>query len=175
MVLPNRYLWPIGRHYPDFKLKGEDEFFKYETFCFNGCRRGGRLKCMNYGGFVNVDGLVSVDFDGDRFHDVVYGNFAVLTECKVAGVDYNNGRPQDGISLQRMPILGTAAFMRKIYRILAEVNRVPENEIGRRAFSRRWSMKTSGPGLKPTMASGFFPVLRSSAMRPVLQWALLLR
>ena len=134
MVLSNRYLWPIGRHYPDFKLKGEDEFFKYETFCFNGCRRGGRLKCMNYGGFINVDGLVSVDFDGDRFHDVVYGNFAVLTECKVAGVDYNNGRPQDGISLQRMPILGTAAFMRKIYRILAEVNRVPENEIGRQAF-----------------------------------------
>lgn len=134
MVIPNRYLYPIGKYYPDFKLKWEDEYFKYETFCFNGCVNGGRLKFMNYGGFVNVDGLVSVDFDGDRFNGESYGNFAMLAECKLADVNYNNGRPQDCTSLDHMPMLGLAKFSQKVHHILAKVNDVDEHKIGEHAI-----------------------------------------
>lgn len=134
IMLPNKYLYPIGKYCPDFKIKYEDDIAKYETFCFNGGVKGGRLKYMNYGSFVNVDGFVSVDFEGDKIGGIDYGNFAILTESKVAEVTYNNGRPQDCLSLAKMPMLKTFEFSEKVHNILAKINNVSVQEVGKHSL-----------------------------------------
>jgi uncharacterized FAD-dependent dehydrogenase len=113
MIMPKKYLWPIGKHYPDFKLKWENEHFKLRTFCFNGDINGGRLKYMNYGGYTNVDGIVAKDYPGDSFFGEGYGNFALLAKCK-------SDMPAEMVYRQ---------FHEVMYNLIAGINGVEDYEI----------------------------------------------
>lgn len=82
LILPNEFLAPIGKYFPDFKIKWTQGECKFEVFCFNGDCNGGRLKFMDYGDSVNIDGLLARDYPGNDFFNVLYGNFAVLAESE---------------------------------------------------------------------------------------------
>ena len=74
--MPKSYLIDIGMMHPDFKARTVYNNIKYKSFCYCGGQNGGRLKFINYGDYILLDGHVLTETD----IDVGYGNFALLRQ-----------------------------------------------------------------------------------------------
>ena len=74
--MPKSYLIDIGKMHPDFKARTVYNNIKYKSFCYCGGQNGGRLKFINYGDYILLDGHVLTETD----IDVGYGNFALLRQ-----------------------------------------------------------------------------------------------
>ena len=75
-IIPSEALVKIGRMHPDFKIKVERNGIKYKSFCFCGGEHGGRIKHLNYGRYMLLDGHVLSEQDEKKSH----GNFAILRQ-----------------------------------------------------------------------------------------------
>jgi uncharacterized FAD-dependent dehydrogenase len=82
-MVPSKYLNQISELHPDFKMKFKTEDYELETFCFSNSINGGKVDFLRYDDFLNIDGHIAVETEGDKIENVLYGNFAILYEnCK---------------------------------------------------------------------------------------------
>jgi len=77
-MIPSKYLNIISSLHPDFKVKLQTPEAELETFCFSNSHNGGRVDFLQYDEFLNIDGHISVNAEGDMIKNMAYGNFAVL-------------------------------------------------------------------------------------------------
>lgn len=77
--LPKEYMRKLGKMHPDLKIRKELNHQKYKTFCFCAGEHGGRIKFINYGRYVLLDGHILTDRDQDN----AMGNFALLTQISL--------------------------------------------------------------------------------------------
>lgn len=79
--MPRDYMTPLGRLHPDFKFRMEYKGYKYKSFCYCGGEHGGRLKFVNYGDYVLLDGHILTETDTES----KYANFALLRQMIMNG------------------------------------------------------------------------------------------
>lgn len=77
--MPKKFMQEFGRKHPDLKIRKEYNKRKYKTFCYCGGENGGRIKFINYGKYVLLDGHVLTEKDKDN----MFGNFALLTQLSL--------------------------------------------------------------------------------------------
>jgi len=87
-MVPTKYLNIISSLHPDFKVKLQTPEAEIETFCFSNSNNGGHIDFLKYDEFLNLDGHISVNFDGDKKNNMVYGNFAVLYKNLKRNITY---------------------------------------------------------------------------------------
>lgn len=78
--IPKTYIKELGSRHPDLKIRKQFNDRKYKTFCFCAGENGGRIKFINYGRYVLLDGHVLTDKDMDS----TVGNFALLTQIPIS-------------------------------------------------------------------------------------------
>jgi uncharacterized FAD-dependent dehydrogenase len=82
-MIPSKYLNQVSELHPDFKMNFKTEDYELETFCFSNSVNGGKVDFLRYDDFLNIDGHIAVETEGDKIKNELYGNFAVLYEnCK---------------------------------------------------------------------------------------------
>lgn len=74
--MPKRYLQRIGQGHPDLKIRKIINGKKYKTFCYCAGVNGGRIKYVNYGKYILLDGHILTETDLES----EFGNFALLMQ-----------------------------------------------------------------------------------------------
>jgi uncharacterized FAD-dependent dehydrogenase len=87
-MVPSKYLNIISELHPDFKLNLQTPEAKFETFCFSNSHNGGRVDFLRYDEFLNIDGHICINTEGDKKNNIIYGNFAVLYENCQKNISY---------------------------------------------------------------------------------------
>jgi len=104
-MVPSKYLDTISSLHPDFKVKLQTPEAELETFCFSNSHNGGRVDFLKYDEFLNLDGHISIDTDGDIKNNMAYGNFAVLYKNLKKNITYKE-------IISRINKIGTHNFRR---------------------------------------------------------------